>query len=279
MLKCDYLSLSFVPDEALRLSWEMKLEMFPQAFFWGYRGFRQQADHGSLFWGEKHGRHLVVASSSLAAEMLEFLLQFDREEEKCNRMDLQHSQRIEDCDAKIGLLAQMAVERGKFRLTYVQTTPIGRTLYVGAPSSDRRLRVYNKSAQLGVVENDEMQIMRVELVLRNRMADKLWKVMATEGSEAASAVGIAWMLRMIPELSLFVDFSLAVELPVESPERKSYRNWIEYVVKPALARIAVSEPELLEDLKTYLTLDGLPEGEYHEHTSVSEGDCVAPCEG
>jgi len=51
----------------------------------------------------------------------------------------------------------------------------GCTLYVGAPSSDRRLRVYNKSAESGEYPGAGGEWLRVEIQARNKYADRLYR--------------------------------------------------------------------------------------------------------
>lgn len=262
-MECDYLSLSFYPPQALEMLFDVRCRDKPIARFWGYEGFREKTENGSLFWGEKRGRHLVVASSALAQQTALFLLSFALEDEKCNRLDMQHSQVVQNCDERINFLADIAMQ-SKFVVTHVRSSDdahsSGATLYVGSAASDRRLRIYNKSAQMHAGEYGEDAILRVEMVLRNKFSAHVWRIARSRSFNDASQVVQKWAIRMLPEIAMFVDLSSpSVEFKVGVRE-KSYRNWIEHVVKPALCRAAHEDVEVVLELGRFvsdlLTIEG-----------------------
>lgn len=205
-----------------------------------------------MFWGMKEKRHLVVVSSAKAAEIATLLLLSDSDDEKCNRLDWQKTVAVTRCDEKIAMLYTLAAQHLRRQLTYVQTLPQGTTLYIGSPSSVRRLRVYNKSAQMGVVApNDGQELMRIELVLRDRAAKQSWAIARRYSLQRAAQVAATVAVAMLPGIECYVGLPQE-ELPSMERQESSYRPWVEAIVKPALTRAACTERELLIELLAFI---------------------------
>jgi hypothetical protein len=87
------------------------------------------------------------------------------------RIDVQATLAVHDADAII----RTTVPSRRYKSTLIQSVyESGATLYVGAPSSDARLRLYNKSAESGEYPEGGGEWLRAELQLRNRYADRMY---------------------------------------------------------------------------------------------------------
>lgn len=121
----------------------------------------------------------------------------------------------------------------------------GDTFYIGSPTSDRQLRVYNKAAELGIQDN--LAWLRLELELRRLRANAAFESAHRNGVEATitghMADFLAWSNREY-EICL----SGLSHLPAEIPRRDSNRRrWLLGQVVQALAKEILADerfPEL-----------------------------------
>jgi len=173
--KVDWITIT-VPD------WHNHDEMTPVLLGELMAGHVSQGRHpsGALGWYGRscflgtwdNGRLIYQASGSWAHAIVRKL---DRllpvEGRSVARIDVQATLAVHDADAII----RTTVPNRRYKSTLIQTVfGKGATLYVGAPSSDARLRLYNKSAESGEYPNDGGEWLRAELQLRNRYADRMY---------------------------------------------------------------------------------------------------------
>jgi len=103
-----------------------------------------------LFYGQKADTLMVIASGETAAKHAEFFLPMAH---NCTRLDLAVTLHDDDASrdwTEIALAQVMKdgrVEGGSLTTHRIAGTPTGRTLYIGSRSSDRYIRIYDKSAE------------------------------------------------------------------------------------------------------------------------------------
>lgn len=135
----------------------------------------------------------------------------------------------------------------------------GETLYVGSPSSDARLRVYNKSAESGIKPEDGGDFLRIEVQLRNRYADKAYSAIAEGKIEHVWQYWVRKMLNPDDATGLImraVGSEVHWTLPVVEDQEdwvSRRKRWVETSVVPALRRLLVHDPDYLVTLVTLLT--------------------------
>jgi len=121
----------------------------------------------------------------------------------------------------------------------------GCTLYVGAPSSDARLRMYNKSVESGQYPSEGGEWLRIELQLRNKYADRAW---VNWRKRAQGNFLLEW-LRKMADMRTYLMVKEAIEHGDEPAidqdtdddwvTRRLY--WLQHTVVPALRRLALHD--------------------------------------
>jgi hypothetical protein len=137
------------------------------------------------------------------------------------------------------------------------------TLYIGSPSSRCRLRVYNKTAESGLVAPDGRSLLRVEVQTRDRYADQSL-VQVRDGKADLLIDGV--ILKMVDhkkssKTALDVISKGTAQVPQEwlirdepdETERRKY--WIETCVMPAIRKVLAADPAY-RDVLTKL-IDGV----------------------
>ncbi|SRR6266849_3145989 len=115
----------------------------------------------------------------------------------------------------------------------------GETLYIGSPSSDRQLRAYNKSAQLGVVNGEAW--LRLEMELRQLRANGALQSCNSNGTDGTVSGHVADFISFNNS-----EFKAAIAGPSVPPmdiqrQVTARRKWLIGQVASALAK------EMLED--------------------------------
>jgi hypothetical protein len=161
------------------------------------------------------------------------------------RIDVQATLAVHDADAII----RTTVPNRRYKSTLIQTVfGKGATLYVGAPSSDARLRLYNKSAESGEYPDGGGEWLRAELQLRNRYADRMYAAFlggAIGGTalEFARRMGDNNLYRLLRD-----NTSNTAEAPYwdedEDLDWITRRiHWLVHCVVPALRKLVLHDPE------------------------------------
>ncbi len=164
------------------------------------------------------------------------------------RLDLQETHSVNDADAIV--LSTDPRSRYKSHLIRpVSSVHRGATMYVGAPKSDRRLRIYNKTAESGIRSKEGQELVRVELVLRNRRADQAWQNLCSD-IDALFGAHVEQMLERCPVIDIITTFRSDVRLPYvdEGDDWLERRlRWIDLCVIPALRKLQMqSEIDVLD---------------------------------
>lgn len=158
------------------------------------------------------------------------------------RVDLQATVWVGDADAIITTV----VPSRRYRCTLTRGLyERGSTLYVGAPSSDARLRAYNKTAESGLVPREGGEWLRVELQLRNRYADRAWLCWRKRCHDGLFLEYVRKMLdhRTYVMLRDAIEYGdepvLDEDVDDDWISRRVY--WLRYTVVPALRRLALHD--------------------------------------
>ena len=110
----------------------------------------------------------------------------------------------------------------------------GTTIYIGKPSSDRQVRVYDKAAQTG---NMEREWIRIELVLRRKLAQVAWPLILKGNlSEIISDVFARWDFPSVLEYTTWQQRGFPSGHPIrklrsQEQHRMTKGQWLENVIK------------------------------------------------
>jgi hypothetical protein len=209
----------------------------------GYRGY-WCAESRRSFVGDDSRRVMVSVTSSpahaaaLAIPRLETL--------SIARIDVQTTLVSRDADLLIRSCDPSARYQA-FRIAPVRGR--GHTLYVGSPKSDKRLRIYNKSAESGEVP-DQGEYVRFELQLRDDYAERAFTALRGGGLSG-------WYLHALKSMVDPFTFSVVRDALNDVEE---YRQdavaledwtrrrilWVERSVIPALKRLFSARPDYLD---------------------------------
>ena len=158
------------------------------------------------------------------------------------RLDLQATVWVADADA----IVATTVPSKRYKCTLMRNLyDRGCTLYIGSPSSDARMRLYNKSAESGQYPPEGGEWLRVELQLRNRYADRAW----VNWRKRAQGNLLLEYLRKMTDMRTYMMIRDAIDHgdePVIDQDtdddwitRRLY--WLQHTVVPALRRLALHD--------------------------------------
>lgn len=192
------------------------------------------------YWAAR-GRWVLQATGSDAGEPFRAIVALGEpgEGESVARLDIQCTLPIAQADDFI-----LALQPGA-RYTAVRYENLrepGATLYVGSPASNKRLRVYNKTAQAGVT-SPLGELVRVELQLRNERADYALAIARARGDDGLYQWWRTVVVDMAPGLAELIPQREMAHIDVPEPVvgQKRYLEWVERCVLPALGRIALTD--------------------------------------
>jgi len=224
----------------------------PKPFsLYGYRGYRS----GKIFIGTNSERVLLQATGSIAHDVaLRMPLPVDHELSVA-RIDVQVTMVVQNADFFI-----RACEPSKAYKSVIWEAigEPGCTLYVGAPKSDCRLRIYNKSAESGIKPLSPGDYLRVEIQFRNRYADRMFRAIR---ARAPRLPFLSHLRRMIDSYSFdcvkrYVeqeDEELFPDDEVKDVDEISRRKaWIERSVIPAIRKVLAADPDYRDILLSML---------------------------
>jgi len=249
MLRADYLVVTVPRSEAAEAAYPVMVAYWlpdPQPFaLYGYRGYRS----GKVFLGEREDRYLVQATGAIAHDVaLRFPLPVEHELSVA-RIDVQVTMVVQDADFFI----RACEPQGPYQATrWSRVGEPGETLYVGAPKSDCRLRIYNKTAESGIKPQVPGDFLRVEIQFRNRYADRMFRAIR---ARAPRLPFLSHLRRMVDSFTFDT-----VKRHVESVEEELFpeeqfvevdalarrKAWLERSVIPAMRKVLAEEPEYLQ---------------------------------
>ncbi len=214
---------------------------------------------GKVFVGEYNdGRVLISVTGAAAHDAATRLRQMLVEGRRWSiaRLDLQETHAVADADA----IVLSTDPRSRYKSHLIRPVSAGQkgaTMYVGAPKSDRRLRIYNKTAESGVRTPQGQELVRVELVLRNRRADQVWQDFYS--MDAMFGAHVEQMLERCPVIDIITTFRADdVRLPYidEGDDWLERRlRWLDGCVIPALRKLQMqSEIDVLDYIRAGLQI-------------------------
>lgn len=185
---------------------------------------------------------------------------------RARRIDVQvtipavYAESLSDIDLAIGGIADSLSRAMPQRsITLIQGYGRGSTLYIGSPSSDVRLVLYNKSAQDPSIGG---LMWRLECRLRDEYAESAWQGIR---NAASPALYLSSEARKYPMLygyfrAVLEDLSIipAADMtpPVTDGNSRMYRTlqWLENQVSPAIARLLNYDGVTIEQVRSILGL-------------------------
>jgi len=213
-----------------------------------FHGFRGE---NSVFVGQSTDRLMVWASGSEAHYIAKTLNTSVFESFSVARIDLQVTMTSLDADYMIEYIQPAKIYKAT---KVVNINEKGTTLYVGSPASNLRLRVYNKSAESGIVPEAGGEYVRFELQCRNNYADKAFTAFR---NNMARSFYLMILKRMVDNYTYKLvegairssDEELFID---EFPSRKDdpisrKKRWLEQSVLPALRRLLVEDKEYVDE--------------------------------
>lgn len=224
--------------EHLQLLGERRAE----GILYGYRGFRD--DRGNFCGRNENGRYLSTFAGGVANGAFAKLRNAPGEISVA-RLDLQVTVCVLDADEVVKSL-EPHVRYKAYRYIPANDSTKGATLYVGAPRSRKRLRVYNKTAQANL-EAPMGEFLRIELQLRDSNADWFHAVSRRGWADlyAAFRSKVVLMAKGLEDILPSAN-TAHVHLEEEKPVA-SYRIWLEASVLKGVQRaLATGDEETLQ---------------------------------
>jgi Replication initiation factor. len=210
---------------------------------YNYKGFAKEG----VFVGDNGHRLLVQAAGSKANEVIS-LVNPKWPTLSVARLDMQITVLVGDADSII----RSTTPPPKYRaVRLVNLGERGSTLYVGSPKSRCRLRLYNKTAQLGESRVQDLEKLRIELQLRDDYADRaLINMLAGTGDAFfryyVSKMTDAYIVSIIERAFSNSNMLAMTEVRTEKSD-DGRKVWLEHSVIPALMRLAVYDREYYDD--------------------------------
>lgn len=235
-MQADYITVT--ADEAALY---LEAEQFLVGNIWhrNLLGATGRCDEDGLFVGRfSNGRWIVSCAGARADDVMRVLALTDIQPSVA-RLDLQVTVGVDDADAIIRSIKPNA------RYKTLLAAPVGEgergaTLYIGAPKSRKRLRVYNKSAQSGM-QPPLGEYLRIELQLRDAEADYYYSTLRAGGKAIMYKAYRNTVVAMAPALEgyLPVTKSAHVDIQVDRATRPRYDYWIRQSVIPGVLKAAL----------------------------------------
>ena len=212
-----------------------------------YHGFRGD---NNTFVGKSEDRLMIWSSGQNAHYVARTLKTDIFESYSVARMDLQITMTSLDADYMIEYIQPNKVYKCT-KITNLHEK--GTTLYVGAPTSRVRLRVYNKTAESGIVPEGGGEYVRFELqcrdqyadkafvAVRNNMARSFYLMMLKKMIDAYTFKLVEGAIRSADEELFVDDFPSSKDDPVSRKKR-----WLEQSVLPALRRLLVEDRDYID---------------------------------
>jgi Putative phage replication protein RstA len=209
----------------------------------GYRGY-WCAESRRAFVGDDSNRVMVSVTSSPAHAAALALPRLDTL--SIARIDVQTTLISRDADALISA-CEPSPRYQAFRIAPVRGR--GHTLYVGSPKSDKRLRVYNKSAESGQSPT-EGEYVRFELQLRDDYAERAFTALRGGGLagwylHALKAMIDPYTFSVVRDAINDVDEYHDDEIAREDWVQRRI-VWVERSVIPALKKLFAQRPDYLD---------------------------------
>jgi hypothetical protein len=192
------------------------------------------------------GRLLIEASGVMAQAAIPVIAAIlPTEGLSVARLDAQATVAVPDADRMV----KSVIPSRRYKCSLISNLwDTGATLYVGAPSSERRLRVYNKTAESGEIPADGGEWLRVEIQARDRYADRLYRAYM---KGALTGVYLEYVRAMADDVlyRLLRDSVCDLSAPTWDEDEDATdwvarrARWLRETIVPALRRLALHSEE------------------------------------
>ena len=249
MATLDYIVATFVRDsrvESVEPHILASLRDGKRMSLYGYSGMT----HKSITYAVSYdgSRGMIAGTGSAAHDAATMLYSLNVQGLSIARIDVQETVVVDNPDRTIAFLSPQKAYAAT-RISSLNSE--GETLYVGAPKSRARLRVYNKSAESGIAAENG-KYLRVEVQLRDRYADEAYRLWLD--GKCDNVLGY-WIGKMLDDASARDMLNLCRVLSVQrlgesEPEDVGWTDrrkmWFEKSVVPAMAKLFLLEPDYLQ---------------------------------
>ncbi len=242
LTRCDYLVLTYrytEREQAIYPNIFSKVADGRDIRIRGYIGKQQD----KVFVGDNGDRVLVQATGSSAHEVLSWRYWLQADDLSVARFDAQITIKCADPDNVI--IGTRPSKLYKATLIYGLNHE-GATLYVGAPTSRMRVRIYNKTAESGITADDGSRLLRVECQWRDEYADRALRYYA--GGELDQyfmfhirKIGDAYIHNLVAAALEYPDGRVVELEDLEDDWVGRRLNWLEQSVRPAIQRLAAAD--------------------------------------
>jgi len=218
-----------------------------------YHGYRGK---NKVFVGQSSDRIMIWASGQNAHYVARTIKTELFDSYSVARMDLQITMTSLDADYMIEYIQPNKVYKCT-KITNLHEK--GTTLYVGAPTSRVRLRIYNKTAESGIRSESGGEYVRFELqcrdqyadkafvAVRNNMARSFYLMMLKRMIDAYTFKLVEGAIRSADEELFIDDFPTSKDDPLSRKKR-----WLEQSVLPALRRLLVEDKDYVDNFVNWL---------------------------
>lgn len=203
-----------------------------------------------------NGMILLAATGQASHDVALAVRSIAVEQRSVARMDLEATLPYAGADEHIKTLKPS----GRYNATrYESVNGRGVTLYVGAPSSAARLRVYNKTAESGESHPSGDELVRYEIQTRDKYADAAYRALCTGAEDEYLMMWLRKMLvapDVLNVLSGRIRNGECVTLEDDPPDAGwigRRKRWIETCVVPALRKLLAVDPSYLDVVQSLLT--------------------------
>lgn len=205
----------------------------------GYKGVLS----GGCFYGKREDGRYLQLSGSYAQRFYRLIARSDL---NISRLDLAVTVKFRTMPIDLGrqaydaaIEADRSVQSSRRRkIWYMSGSDGGYTLYIGAPSSDQRARIYNKEVQSDVSEY--AKCWRYEVVLRNKLATQQFDSLST-ASEVYTPIivsSVCWSWFLVRGVAVpWTNDTEAAILPIQvqaTSDAEKKLSWLTKQVRPAV---------------------------------------------
>jgi hypothetical protein len=213
-----------------------------------YHGYRGK---NKVFVGQSSDRIMIWASGQNAHYVARTIKTELFDSYSVARMDLQITMTSLDADYMIEYIQPNKIYKcTKITNLYEK----GTTLYVGAPTSRVRLRIYNKTAESGIRPESGGEYVRFELQCRDQYADKAFVAVRNNMARSFYLMMLKKMIdtytyKLVEDAIRSADEELFIDdFPTSKDDPLSRKKrWLEQSVLPALRRLLVEDKDYVDN--------------------------------
>ncbi len=215
--------------------------------FQGYKGVSMNGLVYAVSWDGK--RALVQGSGYEASGAAALFAVLAKEGASVSRIDVQVTFEHHNAD---GLIAMMQPSKLYQAYRIQRIDDRGSTLYIGAPRSRVRMRIYNKTAESGMRPESGMEYVRIEVQARDAYADRAWKLFREDKLDSWMNHWAAKMLSDVDQetIACYISTSDATSITSLKEDLESSTDrrklWFETTVVPAMKRVLLVDPDYLQ---------------------------------